>query len=95
MFPVKDDWIYQIKEDLDVLGIKFDEEKIKNTKKQKFKQIVRQKLTKTSHSHLLEEKNRKLSKLDGLSNEYGMKEYTGIFLVLWKYKWRLQSIGAK
>jgi hypothetical protein len=75
MFPVKDDWINQIESDLEDLGIEFDENQIKNTKKAKFKQIVQEKMREASHSHLLQEKDHKLSKLDDLSSEYQMKDY--------------------
>ena len=53
MILVKDDWIHQIESDLEDLGIEFDENQIKNTKKAKFNQIVQERIRKSSHSHLL------------------------------------------
>ena len=75
MFPVKDDWIHQIESDLEDLGIEFDEVKIKNMKKAKFKEIVLEKMRESSHTHLLQEKDQNLSKLDELSSDYQMKDY--------------------
>ena len=72
LFPVKDDWIHSVKEDLDILGISFDEEKIKSTKKEAFKKQVNTKIREASHSSLLEDKK---GKLENLSSHYGMKEY--------------------
>ena len=68
MFPVKDDWIFQVKDDMEELDIEFDEKAIKNMKKWKFKKIVYEKM----HSHLL---SLKKGKLANLSSYYGMKEY--------------------
>ena len=73
-FPVKDDFIYQIECDCDDLGIEFDEKEIKNTKKETFKKMVKEKMKESSHSYLLQEKE-KLSKLALLSSHYGMKDY--------------------
>ena len=75
MFPVKDDWIHQIESDLEDLGIEFDEVRIKNMKKAKFKEIVLEKMRESSHTHLLQEKDQNLSKLDELSSDYQMKDY--------------------
>ena len=72
LFPVKDDWIHIVKEDLEILGISFDEEKIKSTKKEAFKKQVNTKIREASHSSLLEDKK---GKLENLSSHYGMKEY--------------------
>ena len=72
MFPVKDDWIFQVKNDMEELDIEFDEKAIKNMKKWKFKKIVYEKMNEVSHSHLL---SLKKGKLANLSSHYGMKEY--------------------
>ena len=72
MFPVKDGWIFQVKNDMEELDIDFDEEAIKNMKKWKFKKIVYEKMNEASHSHLL---SLKKGKLANLSSHYGMKEY--------------------
>ena len=74
MFPVKDDFIHQIKEDLEDIGMEFDEQVIMQIKKHKFKMIVNDKIRVASHSYLLQKKER-LSKLDNLSSDYFMKDY--------------------
>ena len=40
LFPVKDDFIHQIKEDMNDLGLDIEDEMIKNMKKKKFKTLV-------------------------------------------------------
>ena len=70
--PVKDDWIFSVKEDLEILGIPFDEENIQTTKKEAFKKIVNTKIREASHSSLLQDKK---GKLENLSSHYEMKEY--------------------
>ena len=74
MLPVKDDLILQIEDDCDYLGIEFDEVVIRNTKKDAFKNLVKEKMKEYSHSYLLQEKE-KLKKLENFSSHYGMKEY--------------------
>ena len=59
LLPVKDDWIFTIKEDLEFLDIPFDEENIRRTKKETFKKLVNSKIREASHSSLLQEKNLK------------------------------------
>ena len=44
VLPVKDDWIFSVKEDLEILGIPFDEENIRTTKKESFKKLVNTKI---------------------------------------------------
>ena len=72
LFPVKDDWVTTVEEDLDELGIPFDEEQIKTTKKEAFKKMVNMKIREACHSSLLEDKK---GKIELLSSHYGMKEY--------------------
>ena len=72
LLSVKDDWIHHIEDDLDVLGIPFDEEKIRKTKKFSFKKLVNDNIREASHSSLLQDKK---GKLVNLSSDYGMKEY--------------------
>ena len=72
LLPVKDDWIFSITDDLEVLDIPFDEEKIRNTKKDTFKKLVNEKIRELSHCSLLQDKK---GKLCNLSDHYGMKEY--------------------
>ena len=74
IFPTKDDFINQIIEDCDDIGLEWDENSIKNQKKNKFKVIVQNKLRTAAHSYLLEKKD-KLSKLDNLSTDYSLKDY--------------------
>ena len=70
--PVKDDWIYSVREDLEILGISFDEEQIRATKKEAFKKLVNTKIREASYSSLLQDKK---GKLDNLSSHFGLKEY--------------------
>ena len=72
LLPVKDDWIFTIKEDLEFLDIPFDEENIRRTKKETFKKLVNSKIREASHSSLLQDRK---GKLENLSSHYGMKEY--------------------
>ena len=72
MLPDKDVWINTVEDDLDFLGIQFNEEEIRNTKKESFKRIVNAKIREASHSALLEDKK---GKLDNLSADYSLKEY--------------------
>ena len=74
LFPTKDDFINQIIEDCDDIGLEWDENSIKNQTKNKFKVIVQNKLRTAAHSYLLEKKD-KLSKLDNLSTDYSLKDY--------------------
>ena len=74
LFPVKDDFIYQIQEDMNDLGMEFEDNTIKNMKKAEFKKLVNSKIREAAHSYLLQEKER-LSKLKNLSSEYQLKEY--------------------
>ena len=46
LFPTKDDFIYQIKEDCDDIGLNFDEDTFKSLKKDRFKLLVQNKLNK-------------------------------------------------
>ena len=74
LFPTKDDFINQIIEDCDDIGLEWDENSIKNQKKNRFKVIVQNKLRSAAHTYLLEKKDR-LSKLDNLSTDYSLKDY--------------------
>ena len=51
LFPIKDDFVNQIKEDMDELGIDLNEETIKNMKKAKFKKLVNDRIREASHSY--------------------------------------------
>ena len=68
----KDKFIFLTKEDLEILGIPFDEEQIRSTKKEAFKKLVNTKIREASHSSLLQDKK---GKLENLSSHYGLKEY--------------------
>ena len=48
MFPTKDDFINQMKEDCDDIGLEFDEEACKILKKDRFKALVKNKLKLTT-----------------------------------------------
>ena len=74
LFPTKDDFIYQIKEDCDDIGLNFDEDTFKSLKKDRFKLLVQNKLKNAAHTYLLEKKE-KLSRLDNLSSDYSLKDY--------------------
>ena len=74
LFPTKDDFIYQIKEDCDDIGLNFDEDTFKSLKKDRFKLLVQNKLKNAAHTYLLEKKE-KLSRLDNLSSDYSLTDY--------------------
>ena len=72
LLPVKDDWIYTVSDDLEALGIPYDEEQIRNYKQSTFKKLVNEKIKELSHCSLLQDKK---GKLVNLSDDYCMKEY--------------------
>ena len=74
LFPVKDDFIYKIKEDMEDIGLNLEDEDIKNMKKTKFKNLVNCKIREPAHSYLIQKKEN-LSKLKNLSYDYQLKEY--------------------
>ena len=76
LFPTKDDFFNQIKEDCDDIGLGWNENTIKNMKKNKFKVLVQNKVRNAAHTYLIEKKE-KLSKLDNLSSDYTFKDYLG------------------
>ena len=74
LFPVKDDFFFQIKEDMDDLGLDLEEEAIKNMKKVKFKNLVNGKIRDAAQSYLIQKKEN-LSKLKNISCRFELKEY--------------------
>ena len=74
LFPVKDDFFFQIKEDMDDLGLDLEEEAIKNMKKVKFKNLVNGKIRDAAQSYLIQKKEN-LSKLKNISCRFQLKEY--------------------
>ena len=74
LFPVKDDFINQIKEDKEDIGLNLEDEDIKLMKKSKFKTLVKEKIRGAAHCYLIEKKE-SLSKLKNLSSEFNLKEY--------------------
>ena len=72
-FPVKDDWILQIGEDLKECQIEFDEEIICSMSKYSFKKLVKEKIYMLAFSYLLDEKS-KIKKLVNLST-WKMQDY--------------------
>ena len=72
-FPVKDDWILQIGEDLKECQIEFDEEEICSMSKYTFKKLVKEKIYMLAYSYLLDEKS-KSKKLVNLST-WKMQDY--------------------
>ena len=92
LLPVKDDWIFTIKEDLEFLDIPFDEENIRRTKKETFKKLVNSKIREASHSSLLQDKK---GKLENLSSHYGMKEYLSSDKLMLKDKQLLFNLRTR
>ena len=92
LLPVKDDWIFTIKEDLEFLDIPFDEENIRRTKKETFKKLVNSKIREASHSSLLQDKK---GKLENLSSHYGMKEYLSSDKLMLKDKQLLFNLWTR
>ena len=76
LFPTKDDFINQIIEDCDDIGLEWNENTMKNLKKDKFKVLVKNKVRNAAHTYLIEKKE-KLSKLANLSSDYTFKDYLG------------------
>ena len=74
LFPVKDDFVNQIIEDKEEIGLLLTESEIKFMKKTKFKNLVKEKIRVSAHSYLLQKKE-KLSKLDNLTSDFNFKEY--------------------
>ena len=74
LFPTKDDFFNQIKEDCDDISLEFDEDTFKSLKKDRFKVLIQNKLKNAAHTYLLGKKE-KLSKLDNLSSDYSLKDY--------------------
>ena len=73
-FPVKNDWIFQIKDDLEICKIELSENEIANMKQITFKKLVNQKIQELSLSYLITLKN-KHSKSEHLRASYDMQPY--------------------
>ena len=73
-FPVKNDWIHLIKEDLDICEIELSENEISKMKQITFKKLVNEKIQELSISYLISLKN-KHSKSENLSASYDMQPY--------------------
>ena len=73
-FPVKNDWIYLIKEDLDICEIELSENEISNMKQAAFKKLVNEKIRELSIAYLISLKN-KHSKSENLRASYDMQPY--------------------
>ena len=73
-FPVKNDWVLQVQEDLLLCKIDLSDEEIRNMKKEKFKKIVKESISKLSEEYLtkLVEEH---SKSENLSATEGMQNY--------------------
>ena len=74
IFPIKDDFVNQVKEDMEDIGLDLEENTIKNMKKAKFKSLVKGKIREASHSYLVQ-KQEGCSKLMNLPLSYNIKEY--------------------
>ena len=74
MFPVKDDFVNQIKEDKEEIGLLLSDSEIMIMKKNKFKNLVKNKIKLAAHSYLVQKKER-LSKLNNLTSDFNFKEY--------------------
>ena len=73
-FPVKNDWIGQVKDDLQICGIELSESEIANMKKISFKKLVNEKVQHLSSSFLISLKN-KHSKSENLKISEFMQPY--------------------
>ena len=74
IFPIKDDFVNQIKEDMDEIGLDLDDDTIKNMKKATLKNLVNDKIREASHSYLVIKKEG-CSKLVNLPSSFSFKEY--------------------
>ena len=91
LLPVKDDWIYTISDDLEALGIPYDEDQIRNTKQSTFKKLVNEKMKELSHGSLLQDKK---GKLINLSDDYCMKEYLTTDKILFNLCIRMVTVWS-
>jgi hypothetical protein len=73
-FPVKNDWIHQIQNDLEICGIEESEDGISKMKKSTFKKLVDEKVQQISASYLISLKN-KHSKSEHLRYSSSMQPY--------------------
>ena len=74
LFPVKDDFVHQINEDKEEIGLLISESEMKNMKKTSFKSLVKDKIRSSAHSYLVQKKE-SLSKLNNLTTDFSLKEY--------------------
>ena len=73
-FPVRNDWIHQIQNDLETCGVEKSEEEISKMKKSTFKKLVDGKIQEISASYLISLKN-KHSKSEHLKYSTVMQSY--------------------
>ena len=92
-FPVKDDWVTQVKLDLDELGIQLAEEEIKAMKYEAFKKIVKTKLEENFFDYLLSLKSNH-TKTENLVS-YKLQEYLTSENLTFKQKQLLFSLRTR
>ena len=92
-FPVKDDWVTQVKLDLDELGIQLAEEKIKEMKYEAFKKMVKTKLEENFFNYLLSLKSNH-TKTENLVS-YKLQEYLKSENLTFKQKQLLFSLRTR
>ena len=99
-YPVKNDWVLTIKEDLEFLGLPLNFEKIKTIKKKNFKESVKEKIRKLAFQYLIKLKNEH-SKMSCVSyNSFKLQSYFSTSIVSAKqaksiYKFRTHMANVK
>ena len=73
-FPVKNDWIHQVRNDLELCEIELSDDEISNLKKVTFKKFVEEKIQQLSFSYLVSLKD-KHSKSEHLKPSTDMQHY--------------------
>ena len=74
VYSCKNDWVIQIKEDLEMCNIELSEEEIRNMRKYSFRRLVNKKVKEAATKYLMNLK-KKHSKCDEINFSSGMKEY--------------------
>ena len=71
-FPVKNDWVVQLRQDLEECNIKLSDEEIKQMKKEQFKNLVLREIRRLAKEYLISQRK---SKTENLMHTGNMKEY--------------------
>ena len=90
--PVKDDWIYSVRETWRSSEYLLMRSRSELEKKEAFKKLVNTKIREASYSSLLQDKK---GKLDNLSSHYGLKEYLSSDKITLQHKQLLLNLCTR